>query len=458
MKPLRVLAMILAAAAALSSCFWVGNLGTGEVQMDLSGVHARAGDTVRVYLLADDLLFSTGGGVPFAAEAPVAISGESRIKIEGLPVGPTYRALVGLGNDTAGLWIADQYGESSQFLVSPTAETEVVISNLGSNWPYYAPVYSSELMGKSLKGVAPAGSDVYTAEERTMYLAYFDPFGALLSISDQYDLAADPNVDGVSDRRVLGLSDDPGFLANDAFLNSDSGIIPFSGGDGWSFDPSFSTGLNGTRAIIETGTFFVVQDQALFFRRADGLGGKYFPFSPPDGPWVNLDVAGVRDMAVSENYAYFATDGGNFALPPAFLQDSTPTLAEHRIAFSAPAEVLCLGFKPAGGFPGGTLSMGTTDGVWEVTVDESSGVAMGTATQIPETEGERIEMIAISSYSDYAAYISRYFLFIRYKGVIYKFPFFAVIPGKATGMVFENGGWSLFISGFEGLSAIYLGS
>jgi hypothetical protein len=426
--------------------------------MDLSGLQSRAeGDIVRVYLLADGLLFSTGGGVPFAAEAAFSYSSsETRITIEGLPVGPIYQALVGVGYESGGLWNVDAYSESRLFQLSPNDETVVVMENFV--WPSFGISFAPDLRGKSLKGVAPAGGDVYTAEERKVYLLD----GSSLALYDQYDLAADPNEFGVSTRRVLGLSDDRFFLASDALLNTDAGVIPFYGGDGWDFQSDFSAGLAGNRAILESGTQFLLpsQDNALFFRRADGLGGVYRPYLLTFLPWVNLDVDGVRDMVLSQYNAYFATAGGAFALPPAFLQDLTPTLAEYRVPFSAPAEILSLGFKPSGAAPGGTLFMGTTDGVWEVAVDESEGISfLGTATQIPETDGERIERIAISESYDLEAYISRYFLFVRKNEIIDKMPFFAVIPGKATGMIWGGpGGDNLFISGSEGLSTILVGS
>jgi len=241
-------------------------------------------------------------------------------------------------------------------------------------------------------------------------------------------------------------------------MNSNNGIVPFYGGDGWNFDTTLSSALGGNKEIEESGVFSVSVDYALFFRRADGIGGVHTQGGVQQ-PWVNLDVSGVRDMVVSNNNAYFATEGGAFALPPAFLLDSTPTLAEHQMNFSAPAEILSLEYLPIG-VAADRLFMGTTNGVWEAQVtSETPTITFGTLTQIPETAGQNIDFIDISSAWPDAnqAYLSRYFLYIRKYGTVYKIPFFAVIPGKATGMSWTSD-TKLYISGTEGLSVIDVGS
>ena len=120
-------------------------------------------------------------------------------------------------------------------------------------------------------------------------------------------------------------------------------------------------------------------------------------------------------MLVSNYNAYYAANGIAFALPPAFLQAATPSIAAHRIDLPSPAPVQSLGFRPFAAGAGGTLSLGTTDGVWQVGVDESAGVVVSSGpTQILETAGDSIERIAISSYNSRAeAYLSRYYLYIR---------------------------------------------
>jgi hypothetical protein len=165
-------------------------------------------------------------------------------------------------------------------------------------------------------------------------------------------------------------------------------------------------------------------------------------------------------MALGNGGAYFAASGEGFALPPAFVQDLNPTVAKHRKDFSAPAPILSLGVRTFAAGPS-LLYMGTTDGVWYMSVDETTyefGVATPLA-QIPETAGEPIEQIAISSLmrtSDNQAYLSRYYLFIRWWSSIYKIPFYAVFPGKPTGIAWDPTG-VLYVSGTEGLAAVYVG-
>ena len=69
MKRLVILATILIVLTALSSCYWMGDFSTGGISMDFSEFQPRAaGDVVRVYLIANGLLFSTNSNAPFMAE------------------------------------------------------------------------------------------------------------------------------------------------------------------------------------------------------------------------------------------------------------------------------------------------------------------------------------------------------------------------------------------------------
>ena len=129
------------------------------------------------------------------------------------------------------------------------------------------------------------------------------------------------------------------------------------------------------------------------------------------------------------------------------LSGNPPNLEAHRIDLPSPAPVLSLGFRPDPlGLPGGTLTLGTSDGVYQAALDElvSAQLAPG-PTHIAETAGDIIERIAISSYNSRAeAYLSRYYLYIRnWNGSNYyvdKTPFFAVVPGRATGLAWDSNG------------------
>jgi hypothetical protein len=449
MRHLKVAAIGLLATVVLVSCYWMGNIGQGGLTLDLSKIQPKQpGDVVRVYLLADGKLFSTGGGLPFSAEVPLQpYPDDSRISIQGLPVGPQYQALVGIGQVSAGIFYTNYYGESGLFIVSPGADTAVTVNTVYNQYPAS---FTSELIGKNLKGVINTGSWTFTADESRIYVCY----NAGL-LQGQYDLAADPRV---SSYRVNSLSNDQaGFSGYSALINSNAGILPFDyTGESWVFDPSLTSTLGGSKSILESASFVDFSEhQDIFFRRADGIGGK----SSASGEWVNVDVAGVLDMVVSANNACFATEGGAFALPPVFL---TPDLAAQRVSFSAPAKILSLGFIPSGA-DAPKIIMGTTNGVWEADViSESPSINFATAAQIPETAGDSINMIEISTSSpdNHQAYLSRYWLYIRRTTpplVVYRLPFFAVIPGRATGMAWDSFG-KLYISGTEGLSVIDVGS
>lgn len=467
MKRLKILAVGavgLLTAVTLMSCYWMGNIGKGNITMELSGVQAKQeGEVVRVYLLADGKLFSTGGGVPFSAEVPLQpYPNDTRISIQGLPVGPVYQALVGIGAASGGIFYTNWYGNSSSFTLTPNKDTSVTVTTL---FIPYSVSFAWELSGKNLKGVAAASSGVYAAEASKIYWAYYDYGQIYIDLQDNtYDMAANPVL---SSYRVNSLSSsyNSSFSSTDAFLNTNNGIIPFELSEGWYFDTSFTFDMTGPKNILKSGYFLdpAPYNYAYFFIRTGGLGGWY---PNAEGPWVNLDRDGLLDMALGATYAYFAAEDGAFALPTAFLTDETPTLAEHQVRFSGPAKILSLGFYPIiGANPGGRLFMGTPNGVWEATVDETSAGSLiasvadpETTRIIPETAGQRIERIEISPYHPYdnQAFLSPYWLYIRYQGSVYEIPFFAVIPGRATGMAWDYDG-NLYISGTEGLSAISVG-
>lgn len=466
MKYIGFIAICVLLLTMLVSCYWLGNYGTGSLSMDFSQIQARQpGDVVRVYLLANGLLFSTDPGVPFTAEVPLGTDEDTVIKIDGLPVGPRYKALVGAGPTSQGIFSVYYYGESEDFQVSSGDDITVTTSLDYLSLPPNSSgiFFSTDLLGKNLVGVAASSSDVYTAEASKLYLVYLwdsTGFGDYeVYLADSYDLAADPNGDGVSSHRVNGLSQGNYWSA---LMNSNKGIVPLYGSDGWGFDLPFSSMLNGNKEIEESDLLYPGSDQAVFFRRENGIGGTFISSdvisSPDQWKWVNLELSGVRDMVLGENVAYFATDDGAFALPISFLNDPSPSISEYRMNFSAPAEILSLGCIPIVGAPD-KLFIGTTNGVWETDVLNESPLTLGSLTQIPETAGETIEIIDISEYWTNAnqAFLSRYYLYIRYYGAVYKIPFFAVLPGKVTGITWTDFS-ELYISGTEGLSVLDVGS
>jgi hypothetical protein len=130
MKKIGVLALGLTLGLGLMSCY-LGGFRSGSMSLDFSGFSGRAmqnGYVARVYLLADGLLFSTGGGTPFAAEVEVDQYVGAKVKIDGLPVGPVYKALIGFGPVTDGVFSPEYYGESPLFQITPGGDTATSVS------------------------------------------------------------------------------------------------------------------------------------------------------------------------------------------------------------------------------------------------------------------------------------------------------------------------------------------
>jgi len=343
------------------------------------------------------------------------------------------------------------YGVSGQFLVAPNLDTTVPVSLEAV--PFAGSIaFSKELMGTNLVGVVESGG-VVAAEPQALHYTFLDTafFPYVLAPPQSYNLRTDPNL---GSHKINGLS--RGGLSYSTWMNTSNGIVPFTT-DGWGNDPAFSAKLALPKDILESASFSIVgaNFDFLYFRRANGLGGNLAVSGVPSDTWVNLDVPEVLDLAIGSTTAFFASSGGAFALPAAFLQDLIPDLPGRRVPFAAPLPILCLDVRT--GTPG-TLYAGTADGVWSLSVDEAN-LSFGAASQVPETAGQRIEQIAVHPdmrTSDNQAYLSRYWLFIRTFGGVYRLPFFAVFPGKPTGMAWDSAG-VLYISGTEGLSAVYVG-
>jgi len=452
MKKIGVLALGLAIGLGLMSCY-LGVFKSGSISMDFSGLSGRAiqnGYVARVYLLADGLLFSTGGGTPFAAEVEVDQYLGAKVKIDGLPAGPVYKALVGFGPVTDGVFSPEYYGESPRFQITPGGDTATSVS---MQYPPFSIIrYSTDLMSRNIKAVGNNFGNMIAAEDTRLYYTYFDGSNfSPIGVNEQYDLAADS-------LRANGLS--TGDVGSwNTWLNTNNGIFPFTT-DGWGFQTDFNSTLSGPRDILQSGTALVGGYYALFFRRTSGLGGSYIVGTNRNSPtlwtWVSVDVPGLTDMAMGGSNAFFAASGAGFALPPAFLTD--PVMAKHRKNFSAPAPIQALGVRS--GAPS-MVYMGTTDGVWFASMDETNyEFAVDTPLdRILETAGEPIEKIAVSTWtssSDNQAYLSRYWLFIKTGGSVYKIPFYAVFPGKPTGIAWDSS-HNLYISGTEGLAAVSVG-
>ena len=465
MKKIVPGAAILMAVLTLASCFWRPDFSSGGISLDVSGIAPKdIGDVVRVYLIADGLLFSTGSGVPFAIEISGEEFSEKIISIEGLPVGPTYQAMVGWGQLSGGVFRPRYYGESPQFTITPNVDTAVDVNTDVVSYDYMSISFSPDLMGRPLSGVVEDDNGGMNAAEagRLHYFSFSPPDS--WNLTESLDLGY----------RVYSLS--PGTSLSGfagTYLNTESGIFSFINSDGYQIDTTFSAALSGTRDIRGSGSFSLsvagYTDYAIFFRRGGGLGGAYVAFdpglyaypAPTAWNWLNRDVAGVTDMVVSENNAYYAAGGSLFALRPNYLKD--PALPANRVGLPVPAPVQSLGFRPTGGAPGGTLWLGTTNGVWQMAVDETSGApAASSATQdypLDQAIVDSIELIAINNNSGYhEAYLSRYYLYIVKSGYLYcKIPFFAVVPGRATSMAWDSS-YNLYIAGTEGLAAINIGS
>jgi hypothetical protein len=307
----------------------------------------------------------------------------------------------------------------------------------------------SSMMGKSLRGVVVDSANVIiTADERMMYYGYDLSTFTPKDLPDGYTVnTIDLGVDAESPSGIW------------VWFNTNRGILP---NVDLVFDEDFSTKLGAVSVRGSAGRGTELGGPAVWFYRDGGLGGAYIDpdiaWNPASWSWVNLASDHVYDCLVAyPGDGYFATSGGLYHLPTAFLQDSTPDIEEYKKPLAAPGRVFSLGLIDQNG-DGDTLFMGTDDGVWYQQID--MGEFTGSLQREPNTAGHSFQIIAISDFwPTFKAYLSDSYLFI-YNGTSgswSQFPLCAGLPGNIWGMTWvELGGTTVYkylvVAGSEGMT------
>ena len=452
-KPIKISALLLL-PILLVSCGLFANFGKADVRIDIAPVaSAGIGDTyARIYMNADGKLFPLDAENGYLA-ALVSEFEPTTIIIEGIPVGPSYQVLMSIGSQQDGWFDTWEWGESAEFTLEPGVNTPVSMSMQGSPFGN-----TFDLAGKSLVDVEVVGGTIYTAEAGTLWdsTSLFSTFNPT-PIEPGY--TANSLTEGI----------DFGTGSARLWINSNKGVLPFYVTVAPVFDTAFSVKL-GAVPVLDSATRPSGSDHVVYFRRSGGLGGTFVFSDVPDSPelweWVNLDSEEVYDLitlsSMDGSDGYFAAPGGSFRLPQPFLQDATPTIAEHKLPLKPPAKVLSWELMYDNYGDGDLLFLGTEDGAWQVSINGGFWEP-ASLQRIAGTEGEAILMTETFTSAGYqfAAFLSptALYLYTSMGPSLTRYPLAAGLPGGVTGMDFTvefGSSVYLMISSEEGLFYVYV--
>jgi hypothetical protein len=393
-------------------------------------------------------------------QIPVDPNPEIRLTLEDIPVGPTYQVWLSVVEEQPEGWFKTYtWVESQPFNLAPGQEAVVAFSEaeLFMN-PIFDPYW--DMMGISLKGILVDQFDqIITADQDTLYTGYPTlpgssplsaedlPAGYLVNSIDWGVNVQNPSVD-------------------ESWLNTNRGILPVEDLTITAQSLDFSSALGAISVLGSAGRDESGANAVVWYFRDGGLGGAFVDSdiapNPSSWSWVNTDSDLVFDcLTAYPGDGYFATSGGLFRLPWAFLQDASPSIDEHKKLLSVPGRVLSLGLIDQSG-DGDTLFLGTDNGVWYAGID--SGGFTESLNYEPITAGHSIRMIAIGQFiSVFKAYLSDTHIFIwnGAQSTWSKLPLCAGVPSRITGMAWCEYGaatvdYYLLVAGSEGLTYLWV--
>ncbi len=448
----------------ISSCYMMGNVDTGNLSLDFSsivkGIDSKSllsrastpGYTARIYLFADGKIYPLGDKYEYKEEN---IS-ENRVQVEikNIPAGPVYTLAVSIGTKGTNYFNVEWWGNSEEFkivagsTVSPTVKLQETS-------------FTPALSGKHLKGVIVNSSTICTPTEDTLY------YGSTIT-SFQSKTLTGYSINSISIGKFL---DNTNAIVNEPWLNTTKGIVPFRNDN---FDETFSSKL--PESIIMSGAVEASENSIVaFYERDSGLGGVYIDSTnktqPSTWEWLDIDLSDyvsgqpIYDYYNTESYAYFASKLGAFRLSSTLIEEynnsgNTPNFMDEAKFFSVDNNIQIISLS---GYTSGStkyLVMGTENGAYIGTLDESSDSVLTNVTLLSRTKNYKINKLIITqnpnnSSQYYIAMMSESNLFIydSSNSTVTSYPFYSGLPGELTGFAWwnDNGSLKLLITGTEGI-------
>jgi hypothetical protein len=421
--PMRTRTVLSSAAlAALTlcavSCFWqpAGGAGSGTLSFSLPPratarwASGASPDTLRVYVMgAGSVLVPFGPTAhPYYDEVTLgSTAGSVSYTTPPVPAGGPYSVLVAAGGSLGGAFAPTDYGQADGVTVTAGGSTAAAVTLQAVPW------FRGDLWGQAMTGAVDAGGIWASSSSKLYSVTISGSFPTITSVT-----AAESTTPVPAGYSINALS----FGQGDPWLDTDKGILPFHLG---SPVTSFASGAGIQDVLLSSVQSYgtIAPTDVAFYQRAGGIGGTILSAGVPT-TWYDVDLstflAGTRVLDFvngdpnGPGYVYFATGHGAFRLAISILgggataqQVLDRAIAQFFGVSNGTAElpITCLALL------GTTLYIGTTDGVWTVTIDESNATdpfGGNVPARLPGTAGKTIRKAAPlnNGIQQYAAFLT----------------------------------------------------
>ena len=395
---------------------------TGTISLRFAGPAARAISStakVRVYLYTYDS--STGYGLhTFANGSPYQefAYGGGTDSLSGVPTG-LWDVLVSIGTDGPGKsFYVTRYGDSGVIDVVGGADTSASVTTKAS--PF---AYSTQLAGQNLNSVvwnylSSGGASIITQSTGGTASLYVSSTSSLSSIIPSLPgsppslsvanpvpitLPSGVQVNSISQGMAYEVSVSVQFPSYALFVNTNKGIIPYFPGASTPFDTSFSSNLGSGGTTYDVGNSVATEDSTMnygipiFYSRNGGLGGVYLSLlnAAPylnsfsgTASWVDIPSTGTgnpvsslsSDFYTNDAFTYVATKGGAFRAAPSLVTSGSTSAGNLSSTVKIPSPNSAPIVSIAVDDYDGLLYVGTTDGAYYATLNETGATSATSAT------------------------------------------------------------------------------
>lgn len=416
-------------------------------------------------------------------------SGRATVKIEGIPAGRGYSAVIIMGTKPDDVFVPVAYARTGRFAINAGRETSVAPDKVALAGDEDSVLSSVDynLIGTNLNSVVAVGGDVFTDDGNPDLSDEDETAHSVYSRNGGFN-----RVGGAGDfGQIGGLSS--GTIGEESvwFINSSNGI--FQNGESAPITPSNITDVTFSGTFSVEGSDQTGGEDVVFYQRLGGLGGVAGTEISRNSEWedfgdeelnsddlrvVDPDTSPVRAQASSGNRGFFSTRAiGNFMVTEAlfdsnndFSQDELLSGDADGITFfnvaypgtSSPLRLNHMAVVSAGG-SGDQLVVGTPRGAYAFPPSLIGGEG---DVELFRTLVEDENVLALTATSGYLAVATSetVSLFDFSDGIpssietaeVFELPRRAVALGNPAGLAIEIDGGSpvLHVAGTEGMTSV----
>jgi hypothetical protein len=402
---LKILALTAVSLFAVS-CFWQPGGGRGTLGFTFSPrtmarwASGASPDILRVYVMAPgNVLVPFGTAAhPYYDESAIDASASSvSYTSPPVPVGGPYSVLVAVGKTVSGAFAPTDFGQADGVVVSVGSTASATLTLEANPW------VAGDLWGQDVPGLLDIGESPWVSTSQKLYSLLITSQSSMTinSVTSAESAASVPQGYTINSLSNAGT----GY----PWLNTQKGILPY---DGEGFNQSFAFGP-GIQNVLQSGSQTygtVAAVQVAYYQRDGGVGGTVLSAGNPT-TWYDADLSQflsgtpvldfVNGPGSTTGYVYFATKLGAFRIPVSVLgtaataQDVLNAAVFFKVT-SGGTELPILSLA----ILGTTLYMGTSDGAYSVTLDETNltdPFGGNTPALVGSTAGKAVHRIAALS-------------------------------------------------------------